>query len=73
MSRGLAVIAVIAAGLLAGGCASEPKAWEKGKLALEDMTMGGDPLEKGFTEHILASKQAASGGYGVGGGGCGCN
>lgn len=73
MSRALAAVAVVASSLMIPGCASEPKAWEKGKLALAEMTMGGDPLEKGFNEHILTSKQAASGGYGVGGGGCGCN
>ncbi|MBW8832528.1 MAG: DUF4266 domain-containing protein [Burkholderiales bacterium] len=54
------------------GCAS-PQPWEKGVLAKEAMTMGGDTLEQRFNQHILASKEAASGGSGVGGGGCGCN
>ena len=33
----------------------------------------GDALETRFNEHIYASKEAASGGSAVGGGGCGCN
>lgn len=57
-----------------GGCAIDPPApWEKAMLAEPSMAMGGDALEGRFDEHISSSKQAASGGYGVGGGGCGCN
>jgi hypothetical protein len=57
------------------GCANfkPPQAWEKGMLAKPEMTMGADPLEQRFVQHAYASKEAASGGYGVGGGGCGCN
>ena len=67
---GLALI--VAAGL--GGCAmSPPQPWEKGNLARPEMTMGGDALDQRFVQHIYGSKEAASGGYGVGGGGCGCN
>jgi hypothetical protein len=42
-------------------------------LAKESMTMGGDAPEQRFDQHVLNSKEAASGGSGVGGGGCGCN
>ena len=37
------------------------------------MTMSADPLDQRFVQHIYSSKENASGGYGVGGGGCGCN
>jgi hypothetical protein len=37
------------------------------------MRMDSDPLEARFTAHTYFSKEAASGGTGVGGGGCGCN
>jgi hypothetical protein len=47
--------------------------WEKGTLAKPEMTFEGDPLDNAFTEHIYSSKEGASGGSGVGGGGCGCN
>lgn len=60
-------------GLLAGCAMSPPQAWEKGNLAKSEMTMGGDPLDERYTQHIYSSKENASGGYGVGGGGCGCN
>ncbi len=57
-----------------GGCAmSPPAAWEKGQLAKPAMRMDGDGLEQRFTQHIYASKENASGGQSVGGGGCGCN
>ena len=50
-----------------------PQAWEKGDLARKEMTMESDPLDQAFTQHVYFSKESASGGYGVGGGGCGCN
>jgi hypothetical protein len=58
-----------------GGCSafSPPQPWQKGNLAKPDMSMGGDPLDERFVQHIYSSKENASGGYGVGGGGCGCN
>jgi outer membrane lipoprotein SlyB len=57
------------------GCANVGKveAFEKGYLAKEAMTFKGDILEAKFHEHIYGSKENASGGSGVGGGGCGCN
>lgn len=64
------------AGALAtlSGCAIQPpQAWEKGNLARKEMTMDSDALDQAFTQHIYFSKESASGGYGVGGGGCGCN
>ena len=68
-----AVCTLIAAAAL-GGCAfAPPQPWEKGNLAKPAMSMGRDPLDQAFTQPISGSKEAASGGYGVGGGGCGCN
>ena len=37
------------------------------------MTFESDPLDQRFVQHIYSSKENSSGGYGVGGGGCGCN
>lgn len=57
-----------------GGCAiNPPQPWEKGNLSKPEMTMAVDPLDQRFVQHIYGSKENASGGYGVGGGGCGCN
>jgi len=47
--------------------------WEKETLARPEMTFEGDPLDTKYVEHIYSSKEGASGGSGVGGGGCGCN
>lgn len=58
--------------LALGGCAG-PQPWEKGQLAKPEMAMGGNPLEMRYTAHIATSKEAASGGNDIGGGGCGCN
>lgn len=67
-----AVGALIA--LASTGCAMQPpQPWEKGALARPEMTMGGDVLGDRFAQHIYTSKENASGGNGVGGGGCGCN
>jgi hypothetical protein len=48
-------------------------AWERGNLAKPQMALEFDPLTSALTSHTFSSKEAASGGYGVGGGGCGCN
>jgi len=46
-----------------------------GAQTLADYTMRGDrdPLTIANDEHIFFSREGASGGRGVGGGGCGCN
>jgi hypothetical protein len=54
------------------GCSSV-QPWEKQNLAKPEMTFEGDRLDTSYTEHIYSSKEGASGGSGVGGGGCGCN
>jgi hypothetical protein len=57
------------------GCSAlhPPQPWEKGELARPVMKMDTDPLESRFSAHVYFSKEASSGGDGVGGGGCGCN
>ncbi|MDH5426130.1 MAG: DUF4266 domain-containing protein [Gammaproteobacteria bacterium] len=49
------------------------KPWQRGELAKEDMQLVDDGLMNYADEHIYFSKEAATGGKGVGGGGCGCN
>lgn len=65
----------IAVAVLLSGCATmqPPKPWEKGQLARPEMQFDADPMSARLSDHIYTSKEAASGGYGVGGGGCGCN
>lgn len=47
--------------------------WEKGNMALPEMGFDASPLESRYADHIHTSREGASGGSGVGGGGCGCN
>lgn len=56
------------------GCAYEKvKPWHRDVLAKEMAQLVPDALENESDEHIYFSKEAAKGGQGVGGGGCGCN
>ncbi len=75
VKRATAALAALAWLTLLAGCGQlkPPQAWEKGHLAKPEMAMGGDGLDQRFSQHIYNSKEAASGGTGVGGGGCGCN
>jgi Domain of unknown function (DUF4266) len=54
------------------GCA-HVKPWQRATLADETMRPDRDPLGELLSEHLWFSREAASGGQGVGGGGCGCN
>ncbi len=66
-------IAALLALALAACSAAPPKPWERGNLARPDMQFDYDRLDTKTQQHIYTSKEAATGGYGVGGGGCGCN
>ncbi len=67
----LATLLLTCAWLL-GGCATVAP-WEKGTLAEYGMRPDRDPLGDGLAEHVYFSREAAFGGKGIGGGGCGCN
>lgn len=47
--------------------------WERGRLAKPQMALDQDALLSAMDEHVYTSKEAASGGVGPSGGGCGCN
>jgi len=66
--------ALLAAGLslALNGC-TNVKPWQRGTLADYTMRPDRDPLGDGFAEHVHFTREAANGGRGVGGGGCGCN
>lgn len=63
--------------VLLSGCASADlvrvKPWERAALADYTMRPDRDPLHLTFSEHVYFSREAATGGRGVGGSGCGCN
>jgi len=47
--------------------------WERGRLAQSRMALVEDPLLSAMNDHVYTAKEAASGGAGPAGGGCGCN
>jgi Domain of unknown function (DUF4266) len=74
--RMLLLAAAGAASLLGGGCATTAtrvRPWERAALADETMNPDRDPLGTAMSDHVYFSREAASGGRGVGGSGCGCN
>jgi hypothetical protein len=54
------------------GC-QNVKPWQRGTLAGYAMRADRDPLGDAQGDHVFFSREEASGGRGVGGGGCGCN
>ncbi len=66
-------LAALAAGLLAGCSQAGVEVWERGVLAKPEMQFDHRAHDLTIDDHIYFSKEAASGGRGFGGGGCGCN
>jgi hypothetical protein len=69
-----AVLALLA--MSQSGCstsATRVHPWQRAALADDTMNPDRDPLGAALAEHVYFSREAASGGRGVGGSGCGCN
>jgi len=47
--------------------------WERNYMAESHMLLDPYPLDLTLSDHIYFSREGTSGGYGLGGGGCGCN
>lgn len=72
----VAAAILLVAGALSGcstTSAVRVKPWERAQLADATMNPDRDPLATAMQEHIYFSREAAAGGRGVGGAGCGCN
>lgn len=73
----LAVAAGAAGLLLETGCTNpalvKVQPWQRATLADAAMNSGRDPVATSQLEHVFFSREAANGGRGVGGSGCGCN
>lgn len=67
------VVTAILLILLAGCSNLGVQPWERDLLAKDSMQLVPDYFDNFYDEHIYFSKEASSGGQGVGGGGCGCN
>jgi hypothetical protein len=74
MRRALATsILLISTATILTGCVTGVRPWERELLARRDMAWDPDPLEAQRRNHVYWSKEAALGGGGSTGGGCGCN
>jgi hypothetical protein len=70
----LPALAAIALAVAATGCSTvNVQPWERATLADYTMRPDRDPLATAAAEHTYFSREAATGGRGVGGSGCGCN
>ena len=72
MNWKLNISLIVLAGWTGWGCAAV-KPWQRGTLSDYTMRADRDPLGQGQVDHIYFSREMATGGRGVGGGGCGCN
>ena len=65
------ILLVLGSAVMATGCATV-QPWQRGRLA--DPCMQFDPYgpRVGYMTHWQESREGASGGFGVQGGGCGC-
>ncbi len=74
-SRRVATAVLMATACLIGGCGIEPwvKPYERERLADPIMQVNRDPLPAKHREHVYDVREAARGGTGIQGGGCGCN
>ena len=74
-TKGILFVLIVGAAALSG-CATQAvrvKPWQREYLADSSMDPNRDPLGTAMMDHVYFSREAASGGRGVGGAGCGCN
>ncbi|WP_039917066.1 DUF4266 domain-containing protein [Cellvibrio mixtus] len=71
--RGLLLLAVLVS--LAACSPIKPwvKPYERQKIADEIMSFERDPIADAYLHHVFDAREAARGGDGASGGGCGCN
>lgn len=73
ISQNLFAWAALAALVSFGIGCSTVEPYQKGNLSDYTMRSDRDELASVMTSHIQFSREATTGGEGVGGGGCGCN
>ena len=66
-------LGVTLATILNGCSATTVEVWERDVLARPGMQLDSRAHDDAIDDHIYFSKEAARGGRGFGGGGCGCN
>ena len=74
MKTRIFALVLLALTAVVSGCSTvKVQPWERATLASYSMRPDRDPLANAMAEHIYFSREAANGGKGVGGSGCGCN
>ncbi|MEX8496639.1 MAG: DUF4266 domain-containing protein [Leptothrix ochracea] len=72
--RTVAGLSVLGLSLGLGGCSTMGVSpWERDLMAKPSMALTTSALDAAADDHSYFSKEAATGGRGFGGGGCGCN
>lgn len=69
------IVPALLLGALSGCGSIEPwvKPYERDRLADPIMALDADPVSSSFLKHVYEAREAARGGEGAAGGGCGCN
>lgn len=73
---GRLLLALVLGGASAiAGCAHPPplQPWQREYLAKRAMRFDADPLEMRFRQHMWGAREGSDLGFGLPGGGCGCN
>ncbi len=77
MKPAVKILVLAGLGLILSGCTNPSmvrvKPWQRATLADYTMRPDRDPLSTAMSEHVVFSRETATGGRGVGGSGCGCN
>jgi uncharacterized protein DUF4266 len=74
--RRIILLLAVAATAALSGCSTSAvrvKPWQREYLADSSMDPNRDALGTAMLDHVYFSREAASGGRGIGGAGCGCN
>ncbi|MCA9573368.1 MAG: DUF4266 domain-containing protein [Myxococcales bacterium] len=70
--RWVSCLLLLGLGVSASGCVTT-RAWERETLAKTVMAADPDGDREALRAHVLGLREGARGGFGAGGGGCGCN
>ncbi len=74
LSKARLLIGIASVAALCSGCSSlGVQPWERDLMAKPSMQLSPSAVDASVDDHTYFSKEAATGGRGFGGGGCGCN
>jgi hypothetical protein len=71
--RRLLLLALLSSLVACGSIKPWVKPYERQRIADEIMSFERDPIANSYLHHVYDAREAARGGDGASGGGCGCN